>query len=91
MKKNKNNMHTYSEAITVMAPSGVLSVSLPIYTSDNGILMDEKDCEGIIGININIFFGQKIGYLIYNEILSEFPFFMNSIDLFEDLGKINEN
>ena len=84
-------LDSYSEARVVMAPTGDLFITLPIYANQNGALFNSKAIEAITGENLpsNVSIGiyERMGYLLYHP-TELFAFYMNSLDLFEDLGEL---
>lgn len=85
-------VETYSEARVVLAPSGELLIALPVYANQNGALFNSKELKAATGDkkipkNMSIGIYEKFGYLMHNPD-QPFNFFLNSIDLFEDLGEL---
>lgn len=78
----------YGGARAVMSPSGELLIALPIYADQSGVIMDSNTVESITGV-AKISFGvyEQFGFLIYNPSIP-YSFYVQSLDLFEDLGEL---
>jgi hypothetical protein len=77
----------YAETRVVIAPSGELVLALPVYANQNGSLFNEKEIKSLTGLNVSIGCYEKIGYVMYHP-SQELSFYMNSLDLFTDLGNL---
>jgi len=77
----------YAETRVVIAQSGELILALPVYANQNGSLFNEKEIKSLTGLSVSIGCYEKIGYMMYHP-SQEFSFYMNSIDLFTDLGNL---
>lgn len=87
-KKKQAGIEDWSETKVVLAPSGDLLLALPIYANQSGAIFDQKDTENLVGLKkISIGVYEDLGYLLYHP-NQDFMFYMKSLDLFEDLGKI---
>lgn len=78
----------YSECRVILAPSGELVLALPIYANQNGAIFEPEDLKDF-GTKDNVSIGiyENFGYLLYHP-EQEFSFYMQSLKLFEDLGKL---
>ena len=85
--KRQDGIDSYAEARCVMAPSGELLIALPIYANQNGAIFKDNEMANLVGLSINLGCYENMGYLCYTP-ASDFAFYMNSIDLFEDLGEL---
>jgi len=86
--KIKNELSTFLESRIVMAPSGELLIALEIAAHTDVDKAFEVKIESSHVISMS--FVEPLGYLIYHpEIAGGFSIFMNTLDSFEDLGKIN--
>ena len=83
---------SYSETRVVLAPSGEFLLALPIYANENGALFNSDEIRSFAGdssltSNLSIGIYQHMGFLLYHPEQS-MSFYMKSLDLFEDLGKL---
>lgn len=83
---------SYSETRVVLAPSGDFLLALPIYANENGALLGSPELQSFTGdssipSNVSIGIYEHMGFLLYHP---EQPvsFYMKSLELFEDLGKL---
>ena len=77
----------YAETRVVIAPNGELILALPVYANQNGNLFEEEEIKSLTGLNLSVGCYEKIGYMMYHP-SQELSFYMNSLDLFTDLGNL---
>lgn len=77
----------YTETRVVLAPSGELLLALPVYANSNGAIFNEDEMNKLTGLKVGLGIYEKIGYMMYHP-KQDFSFYMNSIELFEDLGTL---
>jgi hypothetical protein len=82
-----NNIDTYAEVRVIIAPSGDLLLALPTYANQTVNIVDADDMKMISGLKLSLGCYEKLGYMIYHP-QNEFSFFINSLDLFTDLGAL---
>lgn len=77
----------YVETRVIMSPLGELLLALPIYADQKGAIVGEKDLESLIGLKASLGIYEQFGFLVYHP-SSDFSFYLESIELFEDLGTL---
>lgn len=80
-------LEDYTETVVILSPSGELLLALPIYANQTGALFNESEMKALTGVSVAIGCYEKFGYLLYHP-GQDFSFYMQSIELFENLGKL---
>jgi len=83
---------SYSETRVILTPSGEIFLALPIYSNESGALFNSEELKSLIGdgeipANVSVGMYEHMGFLLYHPD-QPFSFYMRSIELFEDLGKL---
>lgn len=75
-----------------MSPNGELLQAIPIYSNETGALFNSQELNSITGStdipkNVSLGIYEHMGFMLYHP-SQPFSFYMKSLDLFEDLGKL---
>lgn len=82
-----NAIHTYKQVRVCLADTGELLLALPIYADQKGAIFNEKEMKTLTDLSVNLGIYEKLGYIMYHP-SQPFSFYMNSLELFTDLGEL---
>jgi hypothetical protein len=84
----KSNIEGYEDTRVYLSRNGELFIALPVYSNQNGAILDEKDVNKLIGLKVSVGFYDHVGYIGFHPEYGEFVMSRDLNNLCQDLGKL---